>query len=258
MMRPLVIIPAFNESDALPAVLADLAALDPPVDVVVVDDGSTDDTADVARASGVAVVCLPYNLGIGGALRTGFRYAVRHGYRRALQFDGDGQHDPASVPVLLAALDDGADLVIGSRFAASSGTYDAGAARSWAMGLLRLLVRVLTGRRFSDTSSGCRAFGPDMLEYFAEHYPVEYMESVEALVMACGAGFDVVEVPVTMRARQGGEPSTRRLRLLYHFARVLLVMGVSKGALGGHNPAADAHHRFRESDRSSSVGGRAA
>lgn len=237
-----MIIPAFNESAALPAVLADLAALDPPVDVVVVDDGSTDDTAAVARAGGAAVVCLPYNLGIGGALRTGFRYAVRHGYRRALQFDADGQHDPAAVGVLLAEVDAGADLVIGSRFADPAGTYDAGAARSWAMGLLRLLVRMLTGRRFTDTSSGSRAFSEAMLEYFAEHYPVEYMESVEALVMACGAGFEVREIPVIMRPRQGGEPSTRRLRLLYHFARVLLVMGVSKGALGGHNPAADARH----------------
>ena len=240
--RPLVIIPAFNEFDALPAVLADLSALDPPVDVVVVDDGSTDDTAEVARDGRAAVVCLPYNLGIGGALRTWFRYAVRHGYTRALQFDGDGQHDPAAVATLLAELDAGADLVIGSRFADPGGDYDPGAARGWAMGLLRLLVRVLTGRRFSDTSSGSRAFSSAMLEYFAEHYPVEYMESVEALVMACGAGFDVREVPVKMRPRQGGEPSTRRLRLLYHFARVLLVMGVSKGALRGHNPAADARH----------------
>ena len=237
--RILVIIPAFNEESALPGVLERLGKRWPDLDVLMVDDGSKDATAARARAGGAAVVTLPYNLGIGGALRTGFRYARRYGYDRAVQFDGDGQHDEDSIAVLLAGLDEGADLVIGSRFAGGA-DYQVSRARGGAMRLLRLLVRILTGRRFTDTSSGFRAFSTEMLEFFAENYPVEYMESVESLVLACGAGFDVREVAVTMSERQSGAPSTRRLRLVYHFLRVLVVMTVSKGAMDRPNLSAAA------------------
>ena len=230
MTDGLVIIPALNERAALGDVLDSLAELDDALDVLVVDDGSTDDTAAVARAHGASVAPLPYNLGIGGALRTGFRYAVRHGYLWAVQFDADGQHEPAAIATLRAQLDDGADLVIGSRFTDGS-DYEVSAARGSAMSLLRLLVRILTGRRFTDTSSGCRGFSRPMLEFFGRNYPVEYMESVESLVLAVGAGFDVREVPVQMSSRASGVASTRRLRLVYHFLRVLVVMLVSKGAL---------------------------
>jgi glycosyltransferase involved in cell wall biosynthesis len=230
----LVIIPALNEQAALGDVLDSLAALesslDAPIDVLVVDDGSTDDTRAVARAHGAAVAPLPYNLGIGGALRTGFTYAVRHDYQWAVQFDADGQHDSEAVATLTSALADGADLVIGSRFTDST-DYQVSAARGSAMSLLRLLVRILTGRRFTDTSSGFRGFSRPMLEFFARNYPVEYMESVESLVLAVGAGFDVREVAVQMSSRASGVASTRRLRLVYHFLRVLVVMMVSKGAL---------------------------
>src|SRR3954466_3715473 len=112
----LVIIPAYNEEEALPATLAELAAIRPDLDVLVVSDGSRDKTAALARAAGVAVVELPFNLGIGGALQTGFRYAVRHGYERAVQFDADGQHDPREIATLESGLDDGAGMVVGSRF----------------------------------------------------------------------------------------------------------------------------------------------
>ena len=196
-----------------------------------IDDGSADDTSAVASAAGVVVITLPYNLGIGGALRTGFRYAVRHGYRRAVQYDADGQHDPALIERLLAGLDDGSDLIIGSRFASPDPEYSVSPARGGAMGLLRLLVRILTGERFTDTSSGFRGFSAPMLAFFSVHYPVEYMESVEALILAHGAGFTVREIPVRMGEREAGVPSNRRLRLVYHFLRVLVVMLVSKGAL---------------------------
>lgn len=222
--RAIAIIPAFNEEAALPAVLAELAQAVPDLDVVVVSDGSRDRTANVARTAGVHVVELPYNLGIGGALQTGFRFAARNGYARAVQFDGDGQHDPGHVPQLLQALDDGADLVIGSRFSASDRAYRVGRARGGAMGLIRVGVRLLSGRRFTDTSSGFRAFSSPLIAFFAETYPPEYMDSVEALLLALHAGFAVVEVPVTMRERQGGRPSNRRLRLTYHFVRLAVVM----------------------------------
>lgn len=230
----LVVIPAFNEAAALPATIAGLRAAHPELDVVVVDDGSVDDTAAVARALGVQVLPLPFNLGIGGALRCGFKFAVREGYQRALQFDADGQHDPDEIDNLLAPLTDGADLVIGCRFSGSA-AYQVGRSRRVAMGILRVLTRWLTGRRFTDTSSGFRAFSRPMLERFAEDYPLEYMDSVEALVLAVRAGYDVREVPTAMRPRAAGEASNRRFRLAYHYLRLLVVLGSSRRPAGaGH------------------------
>ncbi|GAC1533076.1 MAG: glycosyltransferase family 2 protein [Acidimicrobiales bacterium] len=222
--RTIAIVPAFNEEAALPGVLGELSGFAPELEVVVVSDGSSDATAAVARRAGVHVVELPYNLGIGGALQTGFRYAARHGYRRAIQFDADGQHDPAQISTLLAALDGGADLVVGSRFASSESAYRVGRTRGGAMGVIRLGVRLLSGRQFTDTSSGFRGFSQGLIVFFAETYPPEYMDSVEALLLALRSGFSVVEVPVTMRERQAGTPSNRSLRLAYHFVRLAVVM----------------------------------
>jgi glycosyltransferase involved in cell wall biosynthesis len=227
--RTLVVIPAFNEEDALPLVLDELLRVAPEVDVVVIDDGSTDKTIEVARAAGVTVVPLPFNLGIGGALRCGFRYAVEQGYSRAVQFDADGQHDAREIARLLEGLDQGADMVIGSRFADASHDYEVSRARAGAMSLLRVVVRQLSGHQFTDTSTGFRAFSQPVIHLFAEEYPAEYMESVEALVLALAAGFRVAEVPVHMNSRSAGLPSNRRLRLVYHYLRLLLVITVSAG-----------------------------
>ena len=224
-MRTLVIIPAYDEEDALPATLAELQAVQPTLDVVVVSDGSTDRTAEVARAAGVRVLELPFNLGIGGALRTGFLFAVREGYDAAVQFDADGQHDPGHIKALLDGLAEGANMVVGSRFAESSAHYRVSGARRSAMGLLRVAVRLVVGQRFSDTSSGFRAFDRAVLDFFSRTYPSEYMESVESLILASFEGFDIVEVPVVMRARAAGLPKARRLRLVYHYLRLLLVLG---------------------------------
>jgi glycosyltransferase involved in cell wall biosynthesis len=228
--RTLAIIPAYNEEDALGGTITELRSKRPGVDILVVDDGSTDLTSSVARHHRVAVVRLPYNVGIGGALRVGFRYAIAKDYWRAFQFDADGQHDPAEVAALLDALDQGADLVVGSRFIDGRSDYDVGRFRRSAMHTLRLSLRILLGRRFSDTSSGFRAFSRPMLEYFADNYPAEYMESVEALMLACFAGFRVTEVPARMRARLLGTPSNRSLRLVYHFARLYVVMWTTAGS----------------------------
>jgi glycosyltransferase involved in cell wall biosynthesis len=224
----LVIIPAYNEEAALPAVLADLRARFPHFDIVVVDDGSSDGTTQAARDGGAAVATLPFNLGVGGALRTGFRYAVRNGYRRAVQLDADGQHDAAEVERLLAPLDEGADLVIGSRFAEGAGAYEVGRSRRSAMRVMQRGVHLLSGQRFTDTSSGFRAFGPRSLELFAAQYPVDFLsDSVEALLAALAAGLTVAEVPVRMNVRAGGVPSTRSLKLVYHYLRLLVVMTVT-------------------------------
>jgi glycosyltransferase involved in cell wall biosynthesis len=234
-----VIVPAYDEQAALPAVLDELHATVPQFSVLVVDDGSTDDTAGVARRGGAIVLRLPFNLGIGGALRAGFRYAQRNDFDRALQFDADGQHDALQIASLVAELDRGADLVVGSRFADRASNYDVGHVRAGAMSVLRFAVRQFAGRRFTDTSSGFRAFSRPMLEYFAIYYPADYMETVEALLMACADGFRVEEVPVQMRARQGGRPSNRNLRLLYHYVRVLLVVVVTAPWRRRHTRAAE-------------------
>jgi glycosyltransferase involved in cell wall biosynthesis len=231
--RTLVMIPAYNEEESLPGVLKELAEQTPDYDVLVVSDGSTDRTAEVARAAGVHVAVLPYNLGIGGALRTAFSFAVREGYARAVQFDADGQHDPLAVGSLLDGIDAGADMVVGSRFAQGGAvTYQVSGVRRLAMRLLERLVGLLVGQRFTDTSSGFRAFSRPMLEHFAVTYPVEYMDSVEALVQACNAGYRVEEVPVNMRGRVGGAPSTRRLRLIYYYVRLLVILLVSTTSRG--------------------------
>lgn len=227
--RPLlVIIPAFNEEGALPSTLAELrdelAQRSIAADIVVVDDGSRDRTAAVARAAGAITLRLPFNLGIGGALRTGFRYAVDNGYAAAIQFDADGQHDPAEVAALLAALGDDTDMVVGSRFAGAASSYDVGGVRRRAMRMLGLTVRLLSGRAFTDTSSGFRAFNRQALELFARNYPVDYMESVESLMLACASGLRVTEIPVHMRSRSHGLPTTRRFRLAYHYFRLLFVI----------------------------------
>lgn len=226
-MRALAIIPAFNEEDALPGTLAELRSQHPELDVVVVSDGSADRTAMVARAAGVAVIELPFNLGIGGALRTGFLYAVRHAYDVGVQFDADGQHDPTQIPRLLGAIEAGADMAVGSRFTESSAHYEVSGTRRGAMRVLRVAVRLLSGRTYTDTSSGFRAFSRPVLEFFSRNYPSEYMESVESLIVATLEGFDVAEVPVDMRSRAAGVPSARRLRLVYHYLRLLLVLGSS-------------------------------
>jgi glycosyltransferase involved in cell wall biosynthesis len=234
----LFIIPAYNEEDSLPAVLKELREQIPDADVLVVSDGSRDRTAEVAREAGVVVAELPFNLGIGGALRTGFMYAVRKGYQRAVQFDADGQHDPLQVAVLLVGLDAGADMVVGSRFAEGGAvTYPVSRTRRVAMRLLEGLVHLSAGERFTDTSSGFRAFSRPMLEYFSRTYPVEYMDSVEALVMACNAGFAVTETAVNMRGRTGGAPSTRRLKLVYYYVRLVIVILSSTSSSGGRRRA---------------------
>jgi glycosyltransferase involved in cell wall biosynthesis len=233
MSHTLVIIPAYNEAMSLPGVLEELKSETPQYDVLVVSDGSTDATAEIARRAGAFVAELPFNLGIGGAIRTGFAFATRRGYDRAVQFDADGQHDPHAVETLFARLDEGADLVIGSRFAEGGAvTYDVSRLRRRAMRLLQWLVRVLVGQAFTDTSSGFRAFSRPMIEHFAQTYPVEYMDSVEALVQACNAGFRVEEVAVNMRGRTGGAPSTRRVKLVYYYVRLLVVLVVSTTSRG--------------------------
>jgi len=206
-MRVLVVIPAWNEEASIATVVHEVRSALPGVDVLVVDDGSTDKTVQRAREAGAVVAHLPYNLGVGGAMRLGFRYAVERDYDTVLQIDADGQHDPAFAPQLLERIEAGADLVIGARFA-GVGDYAARGPRRWAMTVLSKSLSRLAGTRLTDTTSGMRATSRPLVELFARHYPMDYLgDTVETLAMAARRGFRIEQVPVAMRVRETGKPS---------------------------------------------------
>lgn len=222
MTRVLVVMPAYQEQESIAEVIRELQSQRRPLDLLVVDDGSRDGTADAARKVGATVASMPFNLGIGGALRTGFLYAHRNGYDAAVQFDADGQHDVAGIDTLTAALAD-ADVVIGSRFTGA----DLGTTSPWRRVIMRGLSRavsLLCGTRITDATSGFRAVGPRALEVWSSHYPAEYLDNIESLVIARRAGLVIREVPVTMRARRGGEPSQSLPRAALYLGRAVLVL----------------------------------
>jgi glycosyltransferase involved in cell wall biosynthesis len=221
--RTLIIVPALNEEESLPGTLKELREAIDEQNVVVIDDGSTDATAEVARRAGAVSAALPFTLGVGGAVRVGLHYAERNGYDRAVVIDADGQHDPAGIPALLDALDAGADMAIGSRFADPMGEFRVGRTRRQAMRFLALIVRALTGQRYTDVTSGFRAYDRPVVELLAREYPVEYLaDTVEALLIVRYAGFRVDEVPIRMRPRAAGVPSTRRMNLIINYLRLLI------------------------------------
>ncbi|GAA2623810.1 glycosyltransferase family 2 protein [Actinomadura fulvescens] len=223
----LVVVPALNEEHAIAGVLKELAVACPDADVLVIDDGSSDGTAAQAAALGVPVVRLPFNLGVGGAMRAGYRYALRQGYQAVVQVDADGQHDASYIPRLVAELDT-ADLVIGARFA-GEGEYSAGRGpRRWAMSLLAGVLSRLAGTRLTDTTSGFRAAGPRAIQLFAEHYPAEYLgDTVESMVIAVRSGYRVRQVPVAMRPRAAGQASQSSLRATIYLFRAVVALGLA-------------------------------
>jgi glycosyltransferase involved in cell wall biosynthesis len=224
--QTLIVMPAFNEEAAVGSVVREVLDKLPGVHVVVVNDGSLDSTAVAAEAAGAIVLDLPFNLGVGGAMRTGFKYAVRHGYRYVVQVDSDGQHDPAGVPSILDALKE-VDIAIGARFA-GEGDYLVTGPRKWAMSVLAVTVSRIAGTRLTDTTSGFRGAGPRAVEYFAEHYPAEYLgDTVESLVMAAKSGLTMRQVPVSMRPRAGGVPSHNPVKAAVFLGRAAMALIVA-------------------------------
>jgi glycosyltransferase involved in cell wall biosynthesis len=226
LSRVLAVVPAWNEQDSVGAVVSDLLRLELPVDVLVVDDGSGDRTSRAAAEAGAAVCRLPFNLGVGGAMRAGYRYAERGGYDVVVQVDADGQHDVSFLPDLLEGLE-GADVVIGSRFG-GVGDYRVKGPRRWAMRLLARVLSLLAHERLSDVTSGFRAVNRRGIRLFAEHYPSEYLgDTVESLVIAVRTGCRLTEVPVSMRQRSSGRASQTTLRSMLYLARAVVALSLA-------------------------------
>lgn len=223
--RVLVVVPALNEESSIGSVIDGIRSHAPDADVLVVDDHSADDTSARAARHGAALIRLPFTLGVGGAMRTGYVYASRNRYDVVVQVDGDGQHDPQHLPELIAGLK-AADVVIGARFADTHG-YQVGPARRFVMIVLAKMMSWIIGTRLTDTTSGYRAVGSRAIALFAEHYPAEYLgDTLEALIIAKRCGLVVAQVPVRMTAREHGRPSQGIVGSVTYLLRALAAIGL--------------------------------
>ncbi len=225
--RLIAIVPAHDEEAAIGGVVAEIRACNPAIDVLVVDDASGDGTAEAAAAAGAAVVRLPYNLGIGGAVQTGFKAALEQGYEIAVRLDGDGQHDPNELAKLLGPVErDEADVVTGSRFVDGDGSYRPALARRIGIVWFAWLVSTLTRRRVTDTTSGFQALNRRAIELFADDYPSDYPE-VEASLLIARRKLRSLEVQVSMREREHGRSSITFVRSVYYMLKVTLALLVA-------------------------------
>ena len=225
-VRRVAIVPALNEAPTIDRVINEIRAVDPGFEILVIDDGSTDNTQAVARRAGALVARLPYNVGIGGAVQTGYQFARDHGFQVAVQIDGDGQHDPAELARLLEPISaDRADMVIGSRFL-EPGQYRPSFARKLGIRLLAGVVSLLVRQQMTDPTSGFRAVNRRGIVLFANEYPHDYPEA-EANVVAYRRRLRVVEVQVTMRERAAGRSSITAPRSLYYMVKVTLALFIS-------------------------------
>lgn len=226
--RVLVLIPGFNEEACVGQVVHDVVRAGYPA--LVIDDGSVDRTGETAERAGATVLRLPVNLGVGGALRCGFRYALMHGYDTVVQCDADGQHDPDEIAILLDAMRaDDADLVIGSRFAADDHDYHVGTTRRFVMHRLAKLASRRTGATITDATSGFRAIGGRLLGSFAASYPAEYLgDTIEALAQAGRSGYRVTQVGVHMRPRAAGVSTSSSLTSIWYLVRVVAALWLQR------------------------------
>jgi len=237
-IKTLVAIPAWNEQESIADVIAKVVEHRPDADILVVNDGSSDSTAEVARAAGATVVSLPFNVGVGGAMRTAFLYAQRGGYQAMVQVDADGQHDPADLDRVLDGLAD-ADVVVGTRFHPDS-MYFVGGPRRWAMVLLSKSLSRMNKGKISDPTSGFRSAGPKAIALFAVDYPADYLgDTVGSLAIAIRNGLVIKETPVTMYFRQAGRPSKNAIWSALYLGRATLAI-VATATRSRKTPKGDA------------------
>lgn len=230
-MRPvessvLVVIPALNEENSVADVVRDVQQAAPWGRVLVIDDGSSDRTGERAEAAGADVLTLPFNLGVGGAMRAGYRFARSNGFEIVVQVDADGQHDPAVIRELVAGLGQ-TDLMIGARFA-GVGEYGARGPRRWAMRVLAVVMSRVARTPLTDVTSGFKAAGPRAVRLFADTFPAEYLgDTIEALVIAARAGLIIRQQPVEMRERQAGVPSHHPIKAAVYLTRACAAFGLA-------------------------------
>ena len=221
-MKALAVVPAYNEEESLLSTVNEIRSKAPQVDIVVVDDGSKDATAQRAREAGVSVLVLPVNLGVGAALQTGFRFALQEGYDAAVQVDADGQHDPADLPALLAPLENGeAELSIGSRFLEGSEAFRSPWTRKVGMSIFSMLTSLAVGRRLTDTTSGLRAYGRRVMGLCLDYFPQDFPDA-PLLIWLARNGVRWVEVPVHMRPRKAGKSFYTFTRSIYYPYKTVL------------------------------------
>jgi glycosyltransferase involved in cell wall biosynthesis len=226
-VRTIAIVPALNEGGTIASVVEELHAFDPELAVIVVDDGSIDRTAEAARAAGAVVLRLPFNLGIGGAVQTGFRYAYENGFDVAVRVDGDGQHDPSQLAAVVEPVLRGeTDIAVGSRYlgARSAGSRSS-VTRRFGIRILARVVSLLTRQRITDPTSGFQALNRKAISLFAADYPHDYPE-VEAIVLVERHRLRLLEVPIAMRPRTTGRSSIRTMSSVYYMVKVLLALFV--------------------------------
>ena len=223
-LRVLVVIPAYNESQNIVSTVKSVT--DRGYDYVVVNDGSTDNTLQVCRENGLNVLDLPQNLGIGGAVQAGHKYAQRFGYDVDIQVDGDGQHDPAYIPLLVEQIEAGSDLVIGSRFLVQTDGFQSTFMRRVGIAWLSFVIKAVSGRKITDPTSGFRASGRRAIGLFCKYYPIDYPEP-DSIVSAIKSGLAVGEVSVLMKERQGGVSSISGFKSVYYMIKVTLAIIVA-------------------------------
>jgi hypothetical protein len=224
--KTLVIIPAYNEEQTISEVVRDIKKHLPQTDILVIDDGSTDGTAGKARQEGAEVISLTYNMGIGVAQQTGFKFASEMGYALVVQLDADGQHPACEISKLVSSLvNHQADMVIGSRFSGNKTKYPAPLARRLGMFILRSFISLIIRQRIRDVTSGFRAAGRETIKFLASIYPTDYPEP-ESIVLLHRSGFRLAEVPVTMNPRLAGVSSITPGRSVYYMIKVLLALMV--------------------------------